>query len=204
MGWEHEADTIWKAQELYCADRLSFAAVAKQTGIAESTLKRWSEKYGWRAKREELAQVEAEIRVDTIKARGHILKKLLESENGKEASQMAFAVSSMESLALKQQELALAGKIPTALDPKERPVIGNRADAVGALRQAIENKIGFALVDPAKLNRDTVKDVLQCLALVDELEAGLPKDEKAETAKSERGLTQEMYDRLLAALSGEL
>lgn len=204
MGWEHEAETLWKAQELYCADRLSFAAVAKQTGVAESTLKRWSEKYSWRAKREELAQVEAEIRLDTIKARGHILKKLLEAGDGKEASQVAFAVSALEGLALKQQELALAGKIPTALDPKERPVIGSRADAVAALRQAIENKIGFALVDPVKLNRDTVKDVLQCLALVDELEAGLPKDEKAETAKSERGLTEEMYERLLAALSGEL
>lgn len=204
MGWEHEADTIWKAQELYCADRLSFAAVAKQTGVAESTLKRWSEKYGWRAKREELARVESEIRVDTIKSRGFILKKLLESENGKEASQMAFAVSSMESLALKQQELAIAGKIPTALDPKDRPTIGSKADAVAALKQGIESKVGFALVDPAKLNRETVKDILHCYALIDELEAGLPKDEKAETAKSERGLTQEMYDRLLAALSGEL
>lgn len=204
MGWEHEAETLWKAQELYCADRLSFAAVARQTGVAESTLKRWSEKYAWRAKREELAQVEAEIRVDTIKARGHILKKLLEAGDGKEASQVAFAVSSLEGLALKQQELALAGKIPTTLDPKERPVIASRADAVAALKQAIENKIGLALVDPAKLNRDTVKDVLQCFALVDELEAGLPKDEKAETAKSERGITEDMYERLVAALSGEI
>lgn len=204
MGWEHEAETVWKAQELYCVDRLSFAAVAERTGVAESTLKRWSEKYGWRAKREELAQVEAEIRVDTIKSRGYILKKLLESESGKEASQVAFAVSALEGLALKQQELAVAGKIPTALDPKDRPAIGTRAEAVAALKQAIENKIGFALQDPAKVNRDTVKDVLQCLSLVDELEAGLPKEEKPGTAKSERGLTQEMYERLLAALSGEV
>lgn len=204
MGWEYEAESVSQAQELYCVDRLSYAEVSRRTGIAESTLKRWGVTYEWRRIREEMAKVEAEIRVDTIKARGVILKKLLAAEDGKEASQVAFAVSALESLALKQQELAVAGKIPTILDPKERPVINGRGEAVSALRQAVENKIGFALQNPEKINSATVKDVVQCLNLVQELEAGLPKDEKAETAKSERGLTQEMYERLLAALSGEI
>ena len=52
MGWEYEPETVWKAQELYCVDRLSFARVAELTGVSATTLKAWSEKYGWRAKRE--------------------------------------------------------------------------------------------------------------------------------------------------------
>ena len=66
MGWEHEPETVWKAQELYCVDRLSFARVAELTGVTATTLKSWSEKYGWRAKREEIAQAESDIRVKTV------------------------------------------------------------------------------------------------------------------------------------------
>lgn len=204
MGWEYEAEAVGQAQELYCVDRCSFAEVARRTGIAESTLKRWSATYDWRRIREEIARVEAEIRVDTIKARSVILKKLLEAQDGKEASQVAFAVSALEGLALKQQELASAGKIATALDPKDRPTIASRADAVAALKQAVESKIGVALQNPEKINSATVKDITQCLNLVGELEVGLPKEETPGTAKTERGLTQEMYERLVAALSGEL
>ena len=68
MGWEYEPETVWRAQELYCVDRLSFARVAELTGVSATTLKAWSEKYDWRAKREEIAQAESEIRVNTIKS----------------------------------------------------------------------------------------------------------------------------------------
>ena len=109
MGWEHEPGTVWRAQELYCLERLSFGRVAQLTGVAVSTLKRWADKYRWRERRDELAQVESEIRFNTILGRKAILQRLLEAEDGKEASQVAFAVASLENLALKQAELAAAG-----------------------------------------------------------------------------------------------
>lgn len=102
MGWEHEPEAVWKAQELYCVDRLSFDAVAQATGVAASTLKRWSEKYGWRAKREEIAQAEADIRSDKVLARSVMLKALIDTKD----PQTGFAVSSLENLALKEAELA--------------------------------------------------------------------------------------------------
>ena len=110
MGWEHEPGTVWRAQELYCMDRLSFERVSELTGVATSTLKRWADKYRWRERREELAQVESEIRFNTVMGRKAILQRLLEAEDGKEASQVAFAVASLESLALKQAELAACGQ----------------------------------------------------------------------------------------------
>ena len=175
MGWEHEPGTVWRAQELYCLDRMSFERVSEATGVATSTLKRWADKYRWRERREELAQVESEIRFNTIMGRKAILQRLLEAEDGKEASQVAFAVASLESLALKQAELA-AGKLPAYTEPDVRPQIATQADAVAALREAVRNKVGMALSDPEKINAATVQDVKRCLELLGELEARLPKE----------------------------
>lgn len=198
MGWEYEPETVWKAQELYCVDRLSFARVAELTGVSATTLKAWSDKYDWRAKREEIAQAESDIRVNTIKGRKVALEMLLEAGDGGEASQMAFAVASLESLALKQQELAAAGKIPSAAAPA-RPKIATRADAVAVLRDAVEQKLGLALADPVKITTATVQDVKRCLELVAELEASLPKETEPEEAKR-RGLSKDTAQSIYRAL----
>ena len=112
MGWEHEPGTVWRAQELYCLDRMSFERVAEMTGVATSTLKRWADKYRWRERREELAQVESEIRFNTIMGRKAILQRLLEAEDGKEASQVAFAVAA--------QREAVRNKVGMALSDPEK------------------------------------------------------------------------------------
>lgn len=184
MGWEHEPGTVWRAQELYCMDRLSFERVSELTGVATSTLKRWADKYRWRERREELAQVESEIRFNTVMGRKAILQRLLEAEDGKEASQVAFAVASLESLALKQAELVAAGKIPSFSEPEARPHIATQADAVAALREAVRNKVGMALSDPGKINAATVQDVKRCLELLGELEARLPKEKEESRDKA--------------------
>ena len=200
MGWEHEPGTKWRAQELYCQDRLTFDRVSELTGVATSTLKRWADKYQWRERREELAQVESEIRFKTVLGRKSILERLLTAEDGKEASQVAFAVASLESLALKQAELAAAGKIPTFAEPSSRPHIGTRAEAVTALRQAIENKVGMALADPGKINAATIKDVSQCLDLLANLESSLPKPDTEETDQTSGGLSKDVAAALEKAL----
>lgn len=175
MGREHPTDTLWRAQELYCVDRLSYAAVAEATGVSATTLKAWGQKYGWARRREEIARAESEIRVNIIKGRQKALEQLLAAADAKEAASMAFAVSSLESLALKRQELAASGKIPGATIPT-RHRIATRADAVAALREAVERKLGLALSDPEKINAATVQEIKRCLDFVAELEAGLPKE----------------------------
>lgn len=202
MGWEHEAETVWKAQELYCVDRLSFERVADLVGVAASTLKRWSEKYDWRNKREEIAQAEAEIRMNTIRGRKAILEQLINAKDGKEASQVAFAVSALESLALKQQELALSGKIPTTADPKKLPVIKTRADAVTALKQAVEVKLGFALANPEAVTSAAVDDVVKCLKLVDVLQSTMPRDEIGDAEKG--GVSGDLAHQLYKAMGVEI
>ena len=193
MGREYPTDTLWRAQELYCVDRLSYAAVAEATGVSATTLKAWGQKYGWARRREEIA-----IRVNIIKGRQKALEQLLAAEDAKEAAPMAFAVSSLESLALKRQELAASGRIPDASAPARRK-IATRADAVAALREAVERKLGLALADPDKISTATVQDVKRCLDLVAELEAGLPKETEAEDARK-RGMSGELAQNIYRAL----
>lgn len=185
MGWEHEPGTVWRAQELYCVDRLSFDRVSELVGVSATTLKSWADKYRWREKREELAQAESDIRCNVILGRKAILEQLLHAESGKEASQVAFAVASLESLALKQAELAAAGKIAGAAEA-ECPKVSTREEAVRVLRQAVERKVGMALTDPQKISAETIQDIKRCLDLVADLEAQLPqqREEKRETALS--------------------
>ena len=80
-GREHEPETVFRAQELYCVDRLTYGqvseAIAKEIEpVAVSTLKRWSSKFEWRERREEIAQALADISGDTILARSKLLKSL--------------------------------------------------------------------------------------------------------------------------------
>ena len=184
MGWEHDPDTVWRSQELYCADRLSYARVAELTGVSATTLKAWGQKYKWAERREELARAESEIRFNTVMGRKVLLERLLEAEDGKEASQTAFAVASLENIALKRAELAAAGKIQTYTEPAAGPQVRTRADAIDALKRAIESRLGMALADPRQITAALVQDIKRCLELLSELEASLPKNQKeADEAK---------------------
>ena len=185
MGWEYEPDTVWKAQELYCVDRLSYARVAELTGVSATALKEWGKKFQWAKKREEVAQAESEIRFNTVMGRKAILEHLVQAEDGKTASQAAFAVASLENLALKRAELEAAGKIQTYAEPAAvTPKISNRADAIEALRKAIEGRLGLALADPKNITAALVQDIKRCLELLSDLEASLPKDVNEEKGKA--------------------
>ena len=195
MGWEHEAETVWRAQELYCVDRFSFDAVARATDVAASTLKRWAEKYDWRQKREEIAKAEAEIRADKIKARAKTVKALLD----KPRADMAFAVAALESQALKEEEAARKGALLAAAGEIPGLTINTPADAIAALRKAVEQKLALLLTRPENVDLRAVQDVQKCLALVGQLEAAQP-----EAADPEGGITASLAERIEAAMRGDL
>lgn len=186
MAFEHEPETVWRAQELYCVDRLTFERVAQLTGVASSTLRRWADSYQWREKREEIAQAESDIRVNMIRARKSMLEKLLMAEDGKEASQAAFAVSSLEATALKQQELLASGKLAGAAisgtptpGAVRAPDINNRAELAAALREAAQGKLSDLLSRRETVNLAAMRDVLACFELVAKV---APPEEATTTA----------------------
>jgi uncharacterized protein YjcR len=194
MGWEHEAETVWQAQESYCVDRLSFDAVARETGVAASTLKRWAEKYGWQAKREEIAKAEADIRADKVLSRAAMLKALLQTKD----AQTAFAVSSLETLALKEAEVARQGASRAAANDQSPAIsVNTSAEAVAALRKAIESKLALLLTRPENVDLRAVQEVQKCLALVSQLETAYAGGEEKDKP---RALSEENLQALRAVL----
>lgn len=190
---EHPPEKVWEAQELYCVNRLTFAQVAKEVGVAVSTLKRWAQKFEWRDKRDKLAQAEADLRADTILARSAMLKELILSRD----AQTGFAVASLESLALKQAEAAKAGKLIEAASRAELREIRTNEEAVAALEEAVELKLNQLLQSPSDLDFKAVQDVRKAMALIQEMK---PKGKDGKQEK--RGLSVEAADAIRRDILG--
>lgn len=172
MGIEHEPETVWRAQELYCVDRLSFERVAEIMGVASSTLRRWADSQCWREKREQIAQAESDIRVNQILARSKLLAQLMKEGD----AQTAFAFNALETLTLKRQELVASGKLDSPVTSSRK--IETQADVVEALREAINNRIEYLLKRSESLNLAAVKELMVCseyLAKYETIEASTPE-----------------------------
>lgn len=102
MAAEHGPETVCKAQERYCVDRQSVAEIASALGLGVATVRRWAEEKDWDSEREAIAAAEVEIRANSVKARAFALKRLLEAQNGSEASQAAAAVAALERATLER------------------------------------------------------------------------------------------------------
>ena len=50
----YRMDVVEEVEEYYCVKGRSFAAISRETGIAASTLKRWSALFGWQESKRRL------------------------------------------------------------------------------------------------------------------------------------------------------
>lgn len=190
MGREHDPATVFRAQELYCADRLPMREVAERMGVAESTLWRWAEKYAWAEKREEIARAAADIAADFILARSRLLKDLLETRD----PMTGFAVAKLEDLALKQAQAARDGAARAEADLAPPREIKTPGEAATALEEAAWRMVAAMLTEPERM-RDVTR-LKEALALAGRLRAESGGDKAGRT----RGLTPETareLDRIL-------
>lgn len=174
-------------------ERLAFDAVAKAVGVADSTVRRWADKFGWRKEREELAKAESEVRAKTVKSRAFVLQKLLDATDGKEASQMAFAVASLERLALetaKAEQKAKNEAAKAAAENLRSQDEKNTAQEVAALpdgmadderiallEQGINRQISYVLANPVPDMAARVRDIKAALDVL----AAIKGKEKGQT-----------------------
>lgn len=196
MGREHPPETVFRAQELYCVDRMTFAQVAQATGVAESSLKRWSDTYSWQAKRNEIAQAEAEIRADFVLARSKMLKALIDSKD----AQTGFAVASLEGLAMKQAEAIRQGRQTenvAVVAAKPLREIKSQDDIVAALEEALNIRTARILADPSLVDLKTVRELQQAIELVQGLRKGADK-----AKKRQKGLTPETAESMRRQILG--
>lgn len=147
---------------MYCVDRMTFEQVAEASGVADSTLRRWADTYGWRLKREEIAQDESDLRALKIRARAKLLRALVDKTD----AQIGFAVAAMENLALKEAEVARSLVADAAPAPQEPaaplPEVPAGAGDTSALEEAVRQRLAALLLSPELRVRD-VKDLTAIL-----------------------------------------
>ena len=182
MGAEHAPETVWQAEELYCVDRLSFAAVAARLGVADSTLRRWAKTYDWRAKRDEIAKAQSGMRADSIKARARVMGKLLTVGGAGDTAQIAFAVAALERLELEKQKVlearqaaaleGAAAQIGTQNEKSAPPELPALPDGISdderlaLLEQAVNKQLEFVLTQPVDDISRRVRDIKAAMDVI--------------------------------------
>lgn len=196
---EHPMETVERAEELWCVDGLTLADVSIRTGVATSTLKRWAEKYGWQAKRDDIRKALASIRKDTIKLRAKLIENCLNSMQAMDA----FAVAKMEEMALKATELAdkRAEALPATAPPMRE--IATEADAVAALEEAVGLRLNTMLASPDKVTLAALREVKQVLDLLKDMRAAAGAAAKNGAADLESGITAATAERIRELLGGQ-
>lgn len=121
---------------------------------------------------------------------------LLESGDGKECSQMAFAVSSLENLALKQQELQQSLALSSD-QPKKAKVI-SKDDAYKQLGQAVEGRLQYVMQNPQAITTKNIQDVLNMLKLMEQV---APAEKEENKPKQNQGMDKELAENIRKALN---
>ncbi|MDL2272240.1 hypothetical protein LJC23_04320 [Desulfovibrio sp. OttesenSCG-928-I05] len=180
MAVEHAPETVWRAEELYCIERGSFAAISEELQVSQSTLRRWAEKYGWRGKREELARAVVGIRVDTIRSRADVLRRLLEAEDNKEAAQLSSAAYRLERLAFSMEESLRrrAGSPKTQTEAAESPppkleaVPRDDAERIALLEEALDRQLAYILERPVADFAARIRDIKAAMDVLRSVRGG--------------------------------
>ncbi|MDX9916033.1 MAG: hypothetical protein RBS49_09090 [Sphaerochaeta sp.] len=187
-------EVVERAEELYCVEGHTFDAVATLTGVAASTLKRWSDRYNWQEKKEEIRQALSSIRANTIKLRAKLIENCLNTLN----AQDAFAVSAIEGLAQRATQIAL--KQPAAPAVENLREIKTDEDAITALEEAIQIKLNSMLTNPGQVSLASVKEIKTVSEFISGMRAKVSKTDAG--AGKRKGLSADAADQLRREILG--
>ncbi|MBW2093011.1 MAG: hypothetical protein JRI34_12925 [Deltaproteobacteria bacterium] len=159
MPQEYSWEIRERAEELYVVDGLTYEQVAKTTGVAASTLKRWADEGQWGARKKEYRQALTSIERNAVLLRKGLIEKALSSLD----PQDVYAVARLEAVMNRRK----TGE-PAALPAPETRDIKTPQDAVETLQEAIELKINRMLSQPEALDLSAVKDIKKALELIED------------------------------------
>ncbi len=192
---EYSMEVVQQAEDLYCVDGLTYDEVARQVGVATSTLKRWAAKWDWAAKREELRAALSGIKRNTVLLRAKLIENCLNTLGAMDA----FAVAKLEEMALKAADMAERTR-EDVLKPHVTPLrtITTDDDAVAALEEAVAMKLNGMLANPGQVDFRAVQDVKKALDLVRDLRAAAAPQGRGKS----KGLSPETADQIRREILG--
>lgn len=188
----HDPEIKDAAEALYIVDGLTYAQTAEQIGVSEATVKKWGADEGWFGRRREYRRAQMEIKRDTVALRAGLIKKAMESLD----PQDVYAVARLE-------RAASAATIRASLEGPETPPritaeINTPADAVAAIREAIEIKVNGMLTRPDQIDLKALKNLKDAMALWEQMETKYNPADKAADA----GISAETIERIRKEIMG--
>lgn len=214
MPQEYSFEVRQQAFDLYVMGGLTFEQVSQATGVSVSQLKRWSaedkefaEKRGetgqdWPEARKEFRLAQSSAPQKAVVLRALLISNALKSKG---EFKEVLAASMWEKAQPKTSEGASVPAAPgrgsqiTEPQGAEAIVINTPQEAVAALGELVNRKIGLLANQPGQLTFQAVKDLKQTLALIEELKLKYKPDEKTGQAP---GLTDEAADTIRRQILG--
>lgn len=148
----------------------------------------------WSERKREYRSAFANIKRDTVLLRKRLISKALNSLD----PQDVYAISSLESTALKVQQAS--GSDMPAVGSIEKRTIKTPQDAVDALGDVVEGKINGMLTKPGTISLAGIKEMKQALELIEKMKTKY-KPEVGKDAKS-RGLSAEHAEEIRKKILG--
>jgi hypothetical protein len=183
-----ELDVRQRAEALFIIDGLTLQEVAGQTGISERTLANWSADGEWVSRRREYQNAARDIKYYGKMTRLKLIKDAMTSLD----PQKIYAFATLE------RTMAEPDKMDSRLRGNDGVVGGNAEsvsgseisiktpqEAVAALQEAIEKKLGLMLARPDAFNLGAIKELKQAMELVE----GMRIKYSGEEDKSDRILS---------------
>ena len=179
-----------EAEDLYVVDGLTLEAIAARLPVSITSLSGWKQEGEWEERRRELARALSDDKREILLLRSRLVKKALKSL----AAQDVFAVSHLEA-ALARAKRSSAG-MPPPLAARE---IKTPQDAVNILSEVVELRLNGMVTQPEMLTLAGIKDLKQCLELIENLKAKYQPDEATGQAP---GLSDEAANEIRRQILG--
>jgi hypothetical protein len=161
------------AEDMYVVDGLTLEAVAARLPVSVTSLSNWKQEGEWDRLRAELAASQAKIKRDSLLLREKLIKNALEA--GK--PQAVYAFCTLEATLARISGKGVADGPRAPLQEAVRQ-IKTPQEAITVLEEILELKLNRMMVEPELLTLAGIKDVKQCLELVDTLKVRYRTDEK--------------------------
>jgi hypothetical protein len=181
-----------EAEDLYVVDGLTLEAVAARLPVSVTTLSNWKQDGEWEERRRELGRALADVKRNTLLLRQRLVEKALKSLS----AQDVYAYSHLESAMARARGSQAGTPAPLAVDVRE---IKTPQDAVDVLNEVVQRKLNGLLTQPELLTLAGIKDLKQCLELIDNLKAKYQPDEKTGQAP---GLSDEAANEIRRQILG--
>ena len=185
-----------EAEDLYVVDGLTLETIAARLGPdgpSVTSLSGWKQEGDWEERRRELGRALSDVKRNTLLLRQRLVEKALQSLS----AQDVYAVSHLES-ALARSKGSQAGT-PAPLGTLDVREIKTPQDAVNVLNEVVQRKLNGLLTQPDLLTLTGIKDLKQCLELIENLKAKYQPDEATGQAP---GLSDEAANEIRRQILG--